>query len=144
MSELDKVVLVRSLYASNFDPDRLDEFVAPGCVYHGPDGTVEGIEELRTMCRELHRAFPDLRFRVDALRVEDDEVEVLWSLRGTHEGPLGGMEPTGRPVQMTGRHTEVVRGGRIVERYGSPDQESLVDQLEQAEEEDGEDDGDGS
>lgn len=136
MSELDKVVLVRNLYASAFDPERLDEFLAPDCVYRGPNGRVEGIENLRALCRELHEAFPDLHFRVDALRVEGDEVEVQWSLRGTHEGPLRGVEPTGRPVEMTGRHTEVVREGRIVERFGSTDHGSLVDQLEQADEED--------
>lgn len=134
MSELDKVALVRSLYASDFDPERLGEFLADDCIYHGPDGTVEGIESLRAMCAELHRAFPDLRFSVEAIRVEGEEVEVHWTLRGTHEGALGGMEPTGRPVEMTGRHTEVVRSGKIVERFGASDHESLAEQLEGAEE----------
>lgn len=132
MSELDKRLLVRSLYASGFDPERLDEFLAPDCVYHGPEGRVEGIEALREMCRELHRAFPDLAFSVEALRVEGDEVEVQWTLRGTHEGPLRGLEATGRPVEMTGRHTEVVREGRIVERRGLDGGASLTEQLAQA------------
>lgn len=130
MSELDNAVLVRGLYASGFAPDRLEEFLAPECVYHGPEGAVEGIDALREMCRELHRAFPDLRFSVEALRVDGDEVEVQWSLRGTHEGPFRGVEPTGRTVEMTGRHVEVVRGGRIVERFGGPEGEAgLVERL---------------
>lgn len=141
MSELEKVALVRSLYASNFDPGRLDDFLADDCVYHGPDGTVEGIESLRALCVELHEAFPDLRFSVEAVRVEGDEVEVHWTLRGTHQGSLGGVEATGRPVEMTGRHTEVVRGGRIVERYGITDHEILSEQLESAP--DGEEEGGG-
>lgn len=129
MTDLDKVVLVRDLYASDFDPERLDEFLADDCVYHGPEGDVEGIENLRAICAELHRAFPDLRFSVEALRVEGDEVEVHWSLRGTHRGSFRGEEGTGRPVEMTGRHVEVVRDGRIVERFGSADQLDLAPEL---------------
>lgn len=138
MSDLDKRVLVRDLYASDFDPDRLDEYLAQECVYHGPDGTVEGIRALREMCRDLHRAFPDLAFSVEALRVDGDEVEVQWTLRGTHEGPIGGIEPTGRPVEMSGRHVEVVRDGRIVERRGSSERATLVEQLREADAEGGE------
>lgn len=132
MSELENGILVRRLYESGFDPDRLDEFVAEGCVYHGPGGEVRGLDALREMCVELHRAFPDLRFTVEALHVEEDRVEVEWTMRGTHQGPIAGVEATGREVEMTGRHTEVVRGGRIVERRGASDHEGLARQLREA------------
>lgn len=128
-TEIERAVLVRGLYRSGFDPDRLDEFVAPECVDRGPEGETEGIEALREKCRELHRALPDLRFSVDALRVDGEEVEVRWTLTGTHRGEIRGTGPTGRPVEMSGRHTEVVRDGRIVERYGSADGESVAGRL---------------
>lgn len=118
MAELEKTVLVRKLYASAFDPERLEEFLAADCVYHGPGETLEGIEALRERSRELHDAFPDLRFSVDALRVEEDEVEVRWTLHATHERPIEGDEATGRSVEMSGRTVEVIRDGRIVERFG--------------------------
>ncbi len=139
--EPEKVALVRAFYESGFDPDRLDEFLHPDCVYHGPDGDVEGIEALRAAARELHRAFPDLRLAVEGVRVDGPEIEVQWTLRGTHEGPLQGFGPTGRSVEMSGRHVEVVRGGRIVERFAAGESESLARALAAAGEDDDFDDG---
>ncbi|NIP58907.1 MAG: DUF4440 domain-containing protein [Gemmatimonadetes bacterium] len=132
MSELDRAILVRRLYESGFDPERLDEFVAEDCVYRGPGGEVRGREALREMCAELRRAFPDLRIRVDALRVDGDEVEVEWTMTGTHGGAIGEFEATGREVEMSGRHTEVVRGGRVVERWGTSDHVGLARRLREA------------
>jgi len=132
MSEIDRAILVRRLYESGFDPERLDEFVSEDCVSLGPGREVRGREALREMCAELHRAFPDLRMRVDALRVDGDEVEVEWTMRGTHGGAIGGFEATGREVEMSGRHTEVVRGGRVVERRGTSDHVGLARQLREA------------
>lgn len=125
----EKADLVRAFYRSGFDPARLDEFVHPACVYHAPGGDVEGLEALREMCRELRAAFPDLRMSIEALRVDGPEVEVHWTMRGTHRGEIGGFEPTGRTVEMSGRHVEVVRGGSIVERFGTSDHEGLAEQL---------------
>lgn len=127
--QVDRATVVRRLYRSGFDPDRLDEFVAPDCLDRGAGDETEGIEALREKCRELHRALPDLRFTVDALWVDGEEVEVRWTLRGTHRGEIRGAEPTGRRVEMSGRHTEVVRDGRIVERYGSADRGSVAERL---------------
>ena len=57
MSDLDNAVLVRELYDSAFDPERLDVFLDPDCVDHGPDGERRGREDVRRLSRELHRAF---------------------------------------------------------------------------------------
>lgn len=134
-SSAEKAELVRAFYASGFDPERLDEFVHPDCVYHAPGGDVEGIGGLRAMCADLRAAFPDLKMAIEALRVDDAEVEVHWTMRGTHEGEIGGFEPTGRTVEMRGRHVEVVRGGFIVERRGTTDHAGLAEQLRTADDE---------
>ena len=62
-----------------------------------PTGQVyDGREEVERYFRESRTAFPDQRNELIALRHADDAVVVEFWLRGTHRGPLLGIEPTGR------------------------------------------------
>ena len=45
-----------------------------------------------------------------------DDVFVHWHLEGTHEGPLLGIEPTGKPLAIDGMDHFVIRDGKVV-RY---------------------------
>ena len=61
-----------------------------------PSGQVfDGEEEVRDYFKRTRGAFPDQRNEVVSLRHADDAVIVEFDLKGTHEGPLGGMPPTG-------------------------------------------------
>ena len=65
------------------------ELVGTGEVYDGP-------EEVARYFRETRTAFPDQRNELIALHHADDAVIAEFDLKGTHEGPLGGLPPTGR------------------------------------------------
>ena len=56
----------------------------------------DGEESVRAYFVASRRAFPDQRNEVKALHHADDCVVVEFDLLGTHLGPLGDMEPTGR------------------------------------------------
>jgi steroid delta-isomerase-like uncharacterized protein len=58
--------------------------------------THDGEAEVREYFRETRSAFPDQRNELICLRHADDAVIVEFWLLGTHKGPLGGIEPTGR------------------------------------------------
>ena len=73
---------------ATFDHPRY-ELIATGDVYDGTEEVDRYFEETRT-------AFPDQRNELIALRHADDAVIVEFWLRGTHRGPLLGIEPTGR------------------------------------------------
>src|SRR5882724_623609 len=60
------------------------------------DRTYDGLSEVQTYFRESRTAFPDQRNELIALRHADDAVIVEFWLLGTHNGPLLGIEPTGR------------------------------------------------
>jgi steroid delta-isomerase-like uncharacterized protein len=64
------------------------EIVPTGQVYDGPD-------EVRAYFATTRTAFPDQRNELVALHHADDAVIVEFDLEGTHEGPLGDLEPTG-------------------------------------------------
>lgn len=65
------------------------EIIATGDVY-------DGEEEVRAYFKESRAAFPDQRNELIALHHMDDGVLAEFWLKGTHEGPIRGMEPTGR------------------------------------------------
>ncbi len=69
------------------------ELIATGEVYDGPEEVMGYFERTR-------RAFPDQRNELLALHHADDAVCVEAVIRGTHEGPLGGLPPTGRAFEL--------------------------------------------
>ena len=60
------------------------------------DRVHDGEAEVREYFRETRTAFPDQRNELIALHHADDAVITEFWLLGTHEGPLGPIEPTGR------------------------------------------------
>ena len=69
------------------------ELVATGEVYDGAEQVMEYFDSSR-------RAFPDQRNELLALHHTDDAVCVEAVVRGTHDGPLGGLPPTGRAYEL--------------------------------------------
>jgi steroid delta-isomerase-like uncharacterized protein len=69
------------------------ELIGTGDVYDGP-------EEVAGYFEETRRAFPDQRNEVLALHHADDGVLVEAVIRGTHEGALRGLPPTGREFEV--------------------------------------------
>ena len=63
------------------------------------DRVHDGADEVKAYFRDSRAAFPDQRNELIALRHADDAVIVEFWLRGTHRGPLLGIEPTGRAFE---------------------------------------------
>ncbi len=62
-----------------------------------PTGDVfDGEEEVRRYFEDTRTAFPDQRNELIALHHADAGVIVEFDLKGTHEGPLRGIPPTGK------------------------------------------------
>ena len=74
----------------------IDTFSHPRYELIATDRTHDGEEAVRAYFKETRAAFPDQRNELISLRHADDAVIVEFWLLGTHEGPLMGIEPTGR------------------------------------------------
>src|ERR671931_1909785 len=74
-----------------FDHPRY-ELIATGDVY-------DGQAEVAAYFEESRRAFPDQRNELIALHHADDAVIAEFWLRGTHLGPIRGIEPTGKTFE---------------------------------------------
>lgn len=97
---------VDELYASdyvNHDPYNPDQ-------EKGPEGFKQRVAGYRSV---LH----GFDLRVERQLAEGDLVETHWSLRGTHGGPLEGVEPTGKAIRVDGQLLSRIVDGRFVEEW---------------------------
>lgn len=89
---------------NSHDANRVSEFYAPD--YEGVDVAQpfpqRGQDGLRQMLARYWQAFPDIQFHNDETILEGDRVALVWSARGTHQGALLNIPPTGRVVTIRG------------------------------------------
>ena len=112
------------------DLDLLDAFVAEDLVHHAGLFVDEiGRDALKEDLAALIEAFPDVRFTADVVVATDDRAAVRWTGRGTHDGELQGLAPTGLPVVFTGINVYRIACGQIVEGWSEPDALGLLQQL---------------
>jgi steroid delta-isomerase-like uncharacterized protein len=78
---------------------------------------------------DFRAAFPDLRMRVDFLFGEGEWVVARWTATGTHTGPWGGVEPTGRPIVFSAVNVVRFDHGKVVEIWNHRDDLGLMEQL---------------
>jgi glyoxylase-like metal-dependent hydrolase (beta-lactamase superfamily II)/predicted ester cyclase len=90
----------------------------------GPDG-------VRAYWAELFGAVPDMRFTVDALISEGDQVSVQWSATGTFAGPgsYQGIEPTYARLDLEGLDLFRLRDGQIVREDAYTDGTTFARQI---------------
>jgi steroid delta-isomerase-like uncharacterized protein len=90
---------------------------------------IAGPEGLRQQVMGYRSAFPDLTLTVVDQIAEDDRVVTRWTARGTHEGELFGLGPTGKQATVSGTTIDRIVDGRIVESWVNWDSLGLLQQL---------------
>lgn len=88
----------------------------------GPEGVVLQLERF---CR----AFPDLVFSNEETILENDRVALYWTARGTHNGTLLNIPPTGRRVEINGVSMLRVVNGKIAQSVHLWDMAGLLREL---------------
>jgi predicted ester cyclase len=99
--------------------EAVDRYLAPGFVNHDP---FPGFTADR-------QAFPDWHAGQEAHIAEGDLVAERFTARGTHQGELMGVAPTGREVTLAGINIFRVQDGKIIERWGRTDDLGFLQQL---------------
>jgi steroid delta-isomerase-like uncharacterized protein len=112
---------------NNGDKAAMRELIADKCRYHDPAFPgVDNVEQHIASCRS---AFPDLRFTIEDMIGERNEVVVHWTVRGTHKGTFLGVQPTNRPCTVSGTSIFRMEGGKLVEHWADWNVMTLMEQL---------------
>lgn len=118
---------------STGDVSLAETYIAPDYVDHPPARpyviSVSGPSSLVDDVREFRAAFPDLENKVLDMVAEGNEVCSLGRWTGTHEGSFFGIPPTGKRMDVLGMNFFRFADGRFVERYGTWDVLTMMQQL---------------
>jgi len=133
ITEQNKQVVMDVVEAINaFRYDDLDQYIAQ--TYHRhcqatPDVSVETLDEFKAMMKEYGGAFSDGQVEIFELIAEGDFVAVIGTYRGTHTGPMGSFEATGKTLdsEFAGYHR--FEDGKIVETWVTWDNMAMLQQL---------------
>lgn len=108
----------------------LDELYAEDAVERNAMGTHQGRPAIRESYNSFLTAFPDVSQTVENIVAEGDLVAVRITSRGTHTGELGGLEPTGKEIEVQQMFFARIENEMIIERWFLPDNLSLLQQLD--------------
>ncbi len=107
------------------------ELVAADYVHHVPgDQPAPGLTGLKEWVTLMHRTFPDFHVIVEDEIAEGDRVVQRMTARGTHQGELFGVSPTGNAVCIP--FIEINRvglDGKFLEHWSAVDLFGLLQQL---------------
>jgi steroid delta-isomerase-like uncharacterized protein len=86
-------------------------------------------EQVKQFVNTYLGAFPDGHTTVEDLISDGEKVAYRWTFRGTHQGELLGIPPTGKQVTITGITINRVSQGKVEEQWNSFDQLGMLQQL---------------
>jgi steroid delta-isomerase-like uncharacterized protein len=111
--------------------DAIDEVFAADYQDHDPanEEDTRGADGMRQEVSMYRSAFPDLQFTIEDQLAEGDEVATRWSSRGTHQGELMGIPPTGNQVMTQGITIFRFAEGKIQEGWWNWDALGLMRQV---------------
>lgn len=107
----------------------IDEICTENVVSHAPLGEPRGREALKEYERPVHEAFPNFDVTFEDVVVEGNRVAMRLTIRGTHEGEMMGIAPTGNEVEFQNTVFHRMEDGKIAERWVQPDVLGLLQQL---------------
>jgi steroid delta-isomerase-like uncharacterized protein len=113
------------------DAARLAGAFLPGGTYEDPNtGGPIGTGALGQYATGLWTAFPDLTFEeVDYQPTARGDIVFRWLMRGTNQGSLRGLPPTGATVALPGVDIVTAREGGVERVQGYFDRTTLMEQL---------------
>ena len=113
------------------DLTAVEEFIAPAYIRHDPGLPMEvrGPDGVRAVISAYRTAFPDLHLILDDTLADGDKVVLRLTVRGTHQGDLMGIPPSGHAVAITAIEIFRLDGGKIVEQWVAVDNLGLLRQI---------------
>jgi predicted ester cyclase len=122
---------LEEIFAAKGNVDVAEEIYAPNYISHQPAGDedLRGVEAIKQFAAGMRKAFPDLEIIIEDQIAEGDKVLTRFRTRGTHQGELWGIPPTGREVEITNMSMSRIEGGKMAEEWPAPDRLGMMQQL---------------
>jgi len=106
----------------------MDELVDANFVQHGST-EFKGRDSFKGFVNMQVTAFPDMKVTAEDTIAEGDKTATRITIRGTHQGELMGIAPTGKQITMTGIVITRFAGDKQVESWIVTDNLGMMQQL---------------
>ncbi|HOT07754.1 MAG: SnoaL-like polyketide cyclase [Methanosaeta sp. PtaB.Bin039] len=105
------------------------ELLAPDFTLHVPLPAAPGVQGICDVITTCRAAFEHLNVDVEDMVAEGDRVAARFTASGIHRGEFMGLDPTGKPITMTGIEIFRISNGKIAELWGEANLMGLMMQL---------------
>jgi steroid delta-isomerase-like uncharacterized protein len=105
------------------------QFWTADTVERFPEHTAHGVDEIAEYFKEAMAGISDFHLEIVSLAAEGDDVFVQWRLTGRHTGPLLGIAPTGKDLEIDGVDHFVLRDGKVASNFVVFDRFQYAQQL---------------
>ena len=133
MSVQDNKFLVRRFveeFQTRHNLAAVDDYLSPDFVDHSaPPGLPPDRDGVKMQFTMFFTALPDLHALVHDQVADENKVVTRKTLRGTHEGDLMGIPPTGKTIDIEVIDILVIKDGKITDHWNLVDQLGLMKQL---------------
>jgi steroid delta-isomerase-like uncharacterized protein len=130
-TEQKQIEAVRQLYEEVLNQQRMEllpALMSDDVAFHTFTED-RGIEAYKALAERLRVSFPDLHFTLDDLIASGNRVVVRWTMDATHDGPLGNVPATGKPIQQKAIVIYRFVDGKIVEGWAQMDRLGVLQQV---------------
>jgi steroid delta-isomerase-like uncharacterized protein len=130
--EANKVLMRRFTEFINTGSETLaTELIAPNAVFYVPGRAepMRGPGGYLAIIGMIRGGFPDVRWTLEEIIAEGDQVAARFTMRGTHRGTFFGVPPTEKTIEVQAMNFYRLADGRFVEERGQPDLLGLLQQI---------------
>ena len=85
------------------NPDAADELVHEEYLIHDRDiaAEIQGPELYKALASGTRDVFPDMTITIEDMVTAGEKIALRWTMTGTHQGTMFGVESTGQQVDLT-------------------------------------------
>ena len=131
-TEANKRLMRRFMEFINSGTEALaGELISPEAIFHVPGSPkpMRGPSGYLAVLGMMRGGFPDIKWTLEEMIAEDDRIAARFTMRGTHQGPVFGVAPTGNTIRVQAMNFYRFSNGQIIEEYGQPDLLGLMQQI---------------
>lgn len=115
---------------SGGDLNELDKYIAADFVDHQMmPGYPAGLEGLKKMMGDMRKGYPDMKFTMEEVIVDGNQVIGRYRMTGTNTGECMGMPPTNKTIDIQGVDWVRFENGMAVEHWGFAEEMKMMMQL---------------
>ncbi len=110
-------------------PQLIETYFSEDFATSTPGGMLYGPEGYSKIYHAYVDAFPDCNLKIADILGENNQIVVRFVFKGTHQGPLMGVQPTGRRISINGISIMRLQAGKITDQQVVWDTLSMMEQL---------------